>query len=125
MLRVAAIPRILEQINTDGVKGSALVTMEGALLGYAGEMLPDVKAQVFGAVSSSMWDDFDEAGTNGTGELDMLFLSMDNGQLAIARAGPQFLVCAYAMKACGTGILRAKLKAISDYLADSLGALGS
>lgn len=125
MLRVAAIPKVLEQICTDGVRGSALVTVDGALLGSSGDMLPGIDEQVFGAVSSGVWQDFSDASTESSGALDMLLMMVDDGQLAVARAGPSFLVCAYAGRDCATGILRAKLKAISDHLGDRLGQLGS
>ena len=62
MLRAKLIPQVLDEINSDGVKGTLLMTTDGSLLGVSGEGMEGIDDNVVGAIVSNMWSDFDKTG---------------------------------------------------------------
>ena len=92
MLRAAKVPEALETICTEGVKGALLMTIDGILLGSAGEGVEEVLDTGLGAIAASVWDDMASA-DNGTREnLQVLLLNFEVSNLT-ARPSCVFCCC--------------------------------
>ena len=123
MLRAANVPAALETICGAGVRGALLMTIDGSLLGSAGEGMEGVADRGLGAIASSMWDDMAKA-DNGTAErLQVLLLDFEGGRMAITTATERHLVCAYGGLDVAPGDMRNKLLALRQSLELDLGRI--
>ena len=133
MLRAKLIPQVLNEINSDGVKGTLLMTTDGSLLGVSGEGMEGIDDNVVGAIVSNMWNDFDKTGRaekqrQDADRLQMMIFDMEvrgsdvstvltfppcldaqDGRLAVSKVSEHYLICAYGDSIANFGSLRAKV----------------
>ena len=137
MLRAKLIPQVLDEINSDGVKGTLLMTTDGSLLGVSGEGMEGIDDNVVGAIVSNMWSDFDKTGRvekqrQDADQLQMMIFDMEvrlyamttkkaqnrsvssldvqDGRLAVSKVSEHYLICAYGDSTANYGSLRAKVR---------------
>ena len=121
MLRAANVPAALGSICGGAIRGALLMTVDGSLLGSAGEGMEGVADKGLGAIASSVWDDMARA-DNGTAEetLQVLLLDFEGGKMAITTATERHLVCAYGGTDVAPGDMRSKLLALRQALEHDL-----
>ncbi|XP_077867646.1 ragulator complex protein LAMTOR2-like [Saccoglossus kowalevskii] len=94
MLKPKALTQVLSQANTGGVQSTLLLNGEGSLLAYSG--YGDKDARVL-----------------------QLLQYLQEGKVAITKVA-NLLLCIYAKQSVGFGMLKAKAKALADYLEEPL-----
>lgn len=140
MLRPRALSSILGQANTGGVKATCLLNREGNLVAYSGmiyiyhetttiwnDVLLSIAGQgdsdtrVSSAISSYIWSTYDRIGhwafdSKSSSALRCLLLDFSEGRVAIRAVTPKILLCMFADQEIPLGLIKAKLKAIAEYL---------
>ncbi|XP_065181883.1 ragulator complex protein LAMTOR2 homolog [Sycon ciliatum] len=124
MLKPKALAKVLEQTNTNGVRNTVLLNSEGSLLAFAGE--DDRDAKVRAAISSSIWLSYEKAGKQFAppGHMTQMILPCMDGSVVINRV-PGGLLCLFAGKGVGLGMLRLKADKMAAHLEEPLKKLGT
>uniref|UniRef100_A0AAV1TUH6 Roadblock/LAMTOR2 domain-containing protein n=1 Tax=Peronospora matthiolae TaxID=2874970 RepID=A0AAV1TUH6_9STRA len=122
MLRAKVLPEVLGQIVDNEITACILMTIDGALVGSAGEK-DAVDHKVVGAIASHTWGEYVHAGreeANPAGELRTILMELEHGRLAMTLAGKTFLLCAYSGTDAPAGLLKAKVESLGTFLSASL-----
>ncbi|XP_062507489.1 ragulator complex protein LAMTOR2-like [Corticium candelabrum] len=121
MLKPRALSQLLGQANTGGVLSTMLLNSEGSLLAYSGVDGEDRDAKVTAAIASNIWSAYERAGENAfqNESLNFLVIDCEDGRVAVSRVANQIL-CIYANKSVGCGILKAKTDVLIKVLEEPL-----
>ncbi|PRP85961.1 hypothetical protein PROFUN_06083 [Planoprotostelium fungivorum] len=117
MLRAKALPPILQQATSNGVKSSIIVTTTGELLASAGT---DTNEKLVGAIAMNVWTTYHKTSE----DVNCLLIECEEGRLGIRKVG-DFLVCVYGDSTVQFGILKAKVDSLNQYLDEPLQQLSS
>jgi len=119
MLKPKVLTQVLNQANSGGVQSTLLLTTEGSLLACAGYGEKD--KHVAAALAGNIWSSYTKNAEMvlNNDPLSMIMIQCMEGKVAITKVA-NLLLCIYAEKTVQLGMLRAKVKALSDYLKDPL-----
>eukprot|EP01117_Protostelium_nocturnum_P006314 TRINITY_DN2278_c0_g1_i1.p1 TRINITY_DN2278_c0_g1~~TRINITY_DN2278_c0_g1_i1.p1 ORF type:complete len:128 (-),score=43.24 TRINITY_DN2278_c0_g1_i1:174-536(-) len=117
MLRAKALPSILQQAASNGVKSSIIVTSTGELLAAAGG---DANEKLVGAIVLNVWSTYHKTSE----DVNCLLIDCEEGRLGIRKVG-DFLVCVYGDQTVEIGILKAKVDSLHQYLDETLKLLST
>ncbi|VDM06716.1 unnamed protein product [Wuchereria bancrofti] len=126
MLKPKALTEVLGQVNTPNTKsGALLLNREGLLLAYSGYDSVggnDANATVSAALISNIWETFERQGVREN--LTEMLLECENGVIAVTRIA-NMLLAIKAGSEVPLGLLRAKLRALAEYLYTPLTVVSS
>ena len=108
MIKAKVIPRLLEQLHTEGIESSMLVRDDGCVLGSAGLMAQskNKEAHVVAAILSNVWADYQNTGSRiEAGPLKVLLINCEQGKIGSIRIGGQYIAAV-----CGKNVKREHLK---------------
>jgi len=110
----ATMTKVLEQANTDGVKCTIFMKLDGALLCVAGDSSIE---KIIGALVANIWKSYDTGAKKAFDADNLYFMIIDceEGKLAVARIS-KFLLCTYADKNVQLGLLKTKITALVEHL---------
>ncbi|XP_076809066.1 ragulator complex protein LAMTOR2-A-like [Clavelina lepadiformis] len=117
MLNPHDLTEILGQANTGGVHSTLLVNPHGALVAFSG--YGDNAVRVKATISSNIWSAYEHSRHNAIDDdsLHCLIMSCQTGNVAIHHAGSSgLLLCMFADKTVGHGMLKAKIAAMAKFL---------
>lgn len=119
MLNPRALPDVLGEALSPGVRVAALVNRSGLLLGCAGD---SADATLAGAIVANMWQTHERS--EGAGALGCMLIQNEEGRVAVKAVGSYIIVvCANANVQFGE--LKAKTVALHDFLKEPLSQLGA
>ena len=110
MLNPKAIPEVLGEVVTGGVRTAALVNRSGMLLGCAGDT---TDATLAGAIGANLWQCHERS--EGAGALECMLMECDDGRVAIKAVGSYIIICC-TDTSVPFGQLKAKTLALHDFL---------
>ncbi|CAD5112853.1 DgyrCDS2064 [Dimorphilus gyrociliatus] len=121
MLKPKVLTQVLNQANSGGVRCTLLINSEGALLAYAGFEDRKNDGRTTAALASSIWSCFEKSGRQATqsDNLNVILIECEDGNVAIKRVA-NLLLCIYSDREVGFGMLKAKAKALAEYLEEPL-----
>ncbi|VIO98171.1 Uncharacterized protein BM_BM7211 [Brugia malayi] len=126
MLKPKALTEVLGQVNTPNTKsGALLLNREGLLLAYSGYDSVggnDANATVSAALISNIWETFERQGVREN--LTEMLLECENGVIAVTRIANMLLAIKVGSEV-PLGLLRAKLRALAEYLYTPLTVVSS
>nr|XP_002131755.1 ragulator complex protein LAMTOR2-B [Ciona intestinalis] len=117
MLNPHDLTEILGQANTGGIQSTLLVNSHGALVAFSG--FGDSAVRTKATISSNIWAAYEHTKHNALQEdaLQCVLMACETGHVAIQRAGSSgLLLCMFADKTVGLGILKAKIECMSKFL---------
>ncbi|XP_003382796.1 PREDICTED: ragulator complex protein LAMTOR2-like [Amphimedon queenslandica] len=124
MLKPKALTRVLEQANTGGIHCTLLLNQEGSLMAFAGKS--EKKEHVTAAIAANIWMSYDK-NSNATMEdkpLELIVLQCEDGCVAIKKVA-NLLLCIYAQKSVGLGLLKVKMETLAGYLKEPLSQIAA
>jgi|TARA_B110000196_G_C20754520_1_gene479242 predicted regulator of Ras-like GTPase activity (Roadblock/LC7/MglB family) len=117
MLNPKALPEVLGEVLTSGVRTAALVNRSGMLLGCAGDT---ADATLAGAIGANLWQCHERS--EGAGALECMLMECDDGRVAIKAVGSYIIICC-TDASVPFGQLKAKTLALHDFLQGPLSQL--
>jgi len=117
MLDPKALPQVLDEAISPGVKVVTLMNRSGLQLGSAGDAQ---SAMVISAIASNLWQCHEKC--EGSGSLSCLLVECEEGRLAVAAVSSFVLSCC-ADSTMPFGLLKAKVEALQSSLQPSLSRL--
>ena len=112
-----ALPYVLVEAVTPGVRVVALINRSGLLISSAGDA---ARASAVGAIVVALWHSHEKC--EGSGALECLLLECDQGRLAVMGVGNFILACC-SDNSIPFGLLKAKAAALHDFLQPSLSTI--
>jgi len=105
---------VLAQANTNGVRCSLLMRLDGALYSVAGDTSLE---KIIGALVANIWKSYDSGARKAFGADKLYFMIVDceDGKLAVSKIS-KFLLCMYADKTVELGLLKTKITVLTDHL---------
>eukprot|EP00009_Paramoeba_aestuarina_P008945 CAMPEP_0201508410 /NCGR_PEP_ID=MMETSP0161_2-20130828/1788_1 /ASSEMBLY_ACC=CAM_ASM_000251 /TAXON_ID=180227 /ORGANISM="Neoparamoeba aestuarina, Strain SoJaBio B1-5/56/2" /LENGTH=121 /DNA_ID=CAMNT_0047903063 /DNA_START=14 /DNA_END=379 /DNA_ORIENTATION=- len=116
MLKLKVLPRVLEQANTGGLKGTMLVNSEGSILASAGENVAENKT--ISAIAANIWNSFSKS-CPPEDDLQFLLLECEEGSFVATRISSLLLVL-YGDNSVGLGMLKIKATKMKEFLREPL-----
>ena len=117
MLHPEALPEVLSEALSPGIRAVALINRSGMQLGSAGEAR---SIAAMSAIATSLWQQHERS--EGTGTLGCLIIECEEGRLVIKAVGG-FILTLCADNAVGFGLLKAKAEALHRFLLPPLSQL--
>ena len=114
LLSPKALPAVLGEAISPGVRAVTLINRSGLLIGCAGDT---ESSSALGAIVSNLWQSHEKC--EGLGSLGCLLLECEHGRLAVCAVGTFILACC-ADESVPFGLLRAKIKALHAFLQPDL-----
>lgn len=115
------------QLNTHGIKSTMLLAADGRLMCYTSS--PDFleSDRMIGSVASHSFAEYSAAAKTGfeaAADVDLLFLEMELGNVAVMPLTDAFLLCCYSDTTADLAHLKARMTTARRGLAESLGKVG-
>eukprot|EP01080_Neovahlkampfia_damariscottae_P004776 gene4776-8362_t len=115
MLQPKVLPKIIEQINTDGIKTTILLNVDGSILSSSGNIEED---KTIAAIASSLWTSYYKTGIHisDNNKLNCLIVDCEEGRIIVKKVTENVILCSCAEKRVSFGMLKLKIKIISKFL---------
>nr|CAB3263376.1 ragulator complex protein LAMTOR2-B-like [Phallusia mammillata] len=117
MLNPADLTKMLNQANSGGIHTTLLVNSQGALVAFSGH--GDSAVRIKATISSNIWLAYENSRHNAISDDGMhcFLASCEFGIIGVQKAGSSgVLLCMFADKTVGLGILRAKINTMATFL---------
>lgn len=111
MIQSNLLPKVLEQVNTDGIQLSILLNFDGSILSYVGNK----DKTTISAIVSSIMSSYEKLGKNMNDKLSSILIEMENGKLISTKISDKVILCLYGDKSIEFGILKLKSEILSKY----------
>eukprot|EP01100_Stratorugosa_tubuloviscum_P009066 TRINITY_DN379_c0_g2_i1.p1 TRINITY_DN379_c0_g2~~TRINITY_DN379_c0_g2_i1.p1 ORF type:complete len:121 (-),score=44.00 TRINITY_DN379_c0_g2_i1:114-476(-) len=111
MLRPKVLPKILEQVNTNGVKMALLISLKGELIASSSIQIDSIQSRAVAALVSNLWTTYQHQTEN----LTQLLFDCDEGNVVVLKI-TNVLICVLGNKSAEFGMLRCKAQAICDHI---------
>eukprot|EP01089_Gocevia_fonbrunei_P006152 TRINITY_DN1670_c0_g1_i2.p1 TRINITY_DN1670_c0_g1~~TRINITY_DN1670_c0_g1_i2.p1 ORF type:complete len:120 (-),score=29.15 TRINITY_DN1670_c0_g1_i2:37-396(-) len=111
MLRAKALPDLLKQANTTGIKGTLLLQEDGSMLAATG-IDNEERQQIIAAIVSNIWKSYQKEHQS---ELEFMMIDNEQGKVVATRVSKLILVI-YGDDDSQYGMLKAKAQLLRDYL---------
>lgn len=112
MIQSNLLPKVLEQVNTDGIQLTILLNLDGSILSYVGNK----DKTTISAIISSIMNSYEKLGKNMNDQLNTILIEMENGKLVSTKITDKVIICLYGDKSIEFGILKLKSETLSKYL---------
>jgi len=115
MLHPKALPEVLGEAVSPGIRAVALINRAGLQLGSAGDAQ---SAGTISAIASSLWQSHEAS--DEAGALGCLMVECEEGRLVVKAVGGTYMLACCADTTVGFGLLKAKADALHAHLSPSL-----
>src|SRR3989338_4532925 len=118
MLRLQALPKVLEQATGNGVLGAFIVNREGSLLSSV-DINPEESSRptLVAAIIANLWEVYSEEATR---KPQFMLLQCQHGNLGVKAVASNLIVCVYGENSVPAGLLKLKVEALVAHLTEPL-----
>eukprot|EP01127_Copromyxa_protea_P012253 TRINITY_DN3172_c0_g2_i1.p1 TRINITY_DN3172_c0_g2~~TRINITY_DN3172_c0_g2_i1.p1 ORF type:complete len:129 (-),score=27.49 TRINITY_DN3172_c0_g2_i1:54-440(-) len=113
MLRAKVLPKVLEQVLSNGVEVAALLDADGSLLACAGD-----DGRVVAAIFANIWSSFEDRSS-----LEYILCELENGRVCMTKVTPSILLVVYGKPEAQLGMLKHKASLLKKYFEEPLNQL--